>query len=186
MKPFEQTYTAWLDGELPPEQARAFEASLDPRQRAEAEAEWAASRALGDLLRHHLPTPPLPNPDFFNHSLLERIAAEERAAVSRAPGKTATAARPGSLLRLFLATFSGAAVAALTLAAVVVSTTAPDMTAKMTADFYAVTPPAGDYYAEILETEPGGPTISAYAFQAAGQPLTVLWLDGLDYLPAEP
>ncbi|HWL54818.1 MAG TPA: hypothetical protein VNQ90_20415 [Chthoniobacteraceae bacterium] len=177
MKPFEETYTAWLDGELSPEEARAFEAGLDPRQRAEAEAERAATRALGDLLRHHLPTPPLPNPDFFNHSLLERIAAEERAA---APAP----ARSGSpFLRLFWATLSGAAVAAITLAAVVVTTGAP----RMTTDFYAVTPPGeGDYYAEILESEPGQPTISAYAFHSSSEQLTVLWLDGLDYLPAEP
>lgn len=177
MKPFEETYTAWLDGELTPEQARAFEASLDPQQRAQGEAERASTRALGALLRHHLPTSPLPNADFFNHSLLSRIAQEQRTA-SPEP----VARRPFSALRLLWATLSGAAVAALTFAAVMATTAAP----RPTGDFYAVTPPVSDYYAEILEAEPGQPTISAYAFHSASEQVTVLWLDGLDYLPAEP
>src|SRR5258708_7150702 len=79
MKPFEEQFTARVDGKLTGAELAEFE--KDPALK------------LGKLLREHPTVPPLSNPDFFNHQLMQRIAAEmprpverKRAFISSIPG----------------------------------------------------------------------------------------------------
>ena len=87
MKTFEERYTAWIDDRLPADEHAAFERELAARPDVEAlRAERRTTLRLRDLLRENLHAPALSNPDFFNHGIMERIAAEERTAAV-APGR---------------------------------------------------------------------------------------------------
>src|SRR3978361_1924190 len=77
MKPFEERYTAWIDGRLAGDELAEFERTLPDR--ATAEADRAQARRCGEFLRRHAEAPALSNADFFSHQLMERLAAEERA-----------------------------------------------------------------------------------------------------------
>ncbi len=161
MKTFEERYTAWLDGGLTGEAQTAFERELTERSESlEAPAEL---QRFQDFFRSHSHVTPLESPDFFNHQLLERIAAEE---------KPPTARSGWSLPRL--AWFGGLSMAtALVL-------------------FIAIIPKKSEthsqsaYIAQVISARSADPNISATAFQTdAAQPddMTVVWLDGLDYVP---
>src|SRR3954462_6242973 len=76
MKPFEELYTAWIDGRLTGEELADFERALPDR--AAAETDRAQAHSCGEMLRRHAVAPSLSNADFFSHQLMERIAAEER------------------------------------------------------------------------------------------------------------
>ncbi|MEI9893815.1 MAG: sigma factor-like helix-turn-helix DNA-binding protein [Chthoniobacter sp.] len=79
---FEEQFTAWVDGKLTGAELAEFEKQLEAHPEAVAEKEDALK--LGQLLRAHPTAPSLTNPDFFNHQLMQRIAAETpRAAASR-------------------------------------------------------------------------------------------------------
>jgi len=164
MKSLEERYNAWIDGELPEAEAARLEAELggDP---AALRAERQSIRHLGGLLREHLEAPALANAGFFNHQLMQRIAAQTPAPAPARPFWQ----RVG--WRLALSTALGGAVAALALVALTRETTLPD------------TQP---YQAHLMETEPGEPGISAVAIQAGDEKLAVVWIDGLDYVPADP
>ena len=163
MKTFEERFTAWVDGQLTGSALAEFEKELAAHP--EAAAERAEARKLGDLLRAQ-PAPPMGNEDFFHHQLMQRLAAE-----------TPRAAAPGrargwfwSLPRLVLA---GAACLALA-------------GGLFTALIPAGRPPSApsDYYAEVLDLRPGDPSISASTLSNPEDNVTVVWLDGLDYIPA--
>ena len=73
MKTFEERFTAWVDGQLTGPDLAECEKELATHP--EAAAERAEAQKLGDLLRaQHAPK--LGNADFFNHQLMQRIAAE--------------------------------------------------------------------------------------------------------------
>jgi hypothetical protein len=74
MKTFEQKWTAWLDGQLTGKELLAFEASLPDK--AAAEAEKRDAQKLGALLKQELGAPAMANEEFFSHQLRERIARE--------------------------------------------------------------------------------------------------------------
>ena len=87
MKTFEEQFTAWVDDRLPADEHAAFERALAARPDADAlRAERRTTLRLRDLLRENLHAPALSNPDFFNHGIMERIAAEGRT-VAVAPGR---------------------------------------------------------------------------------------------------
>lgn len=90
MKTFEEQFTAWTDDQLPAGELAAFERELAARPDADAlRAEKRLHVHLGELLRENVTVPTLSNPDFFNHGILERIAAEDRAAaVATAPRRS--------------------------------------------------------------------------------------------------
>lgn len=157
----EERLTAWIDGELTGREQAGFEASLDQGglTRAQAEAERAAARQLGALLRQHAPAPGFQNGEAFNHQILRRIEAE-------------TPAPAWPWQRLLWSGTGGLAVAALLFFAFV----APAL--------HRLGPPP-EYYAQILNATTSDPSISAGAVHSNEENVTVLWIDGLDYVPAQ-
>ena len=169
MKTFEEKFTAWIDGKLNGDELRDFEAELG--RMPDAEAEKNATLQLGELLRAEYRAPELKNADFFNHQIIQRIEAD-------APRKK-IAAEPGGAFSFF--TLGRMALAgALSLAVAVVL-------------FIFVIKPAPrsnptpkDLLAQVLDVNTDDPDVTATSFQSKSQKVTVLWLDGLDYIPDEP
>jgi len=164
MKTPEERHTAWLDDALTPEERATFEADAGSLEEARREKQFV--ERLRTDLRAFSVAPEMESPDFFTHGVMERIAKSEAAGEKR----ETTAGAWWSLGRL--AWLGAGAVAASVV-----------LTASMI-------PRGGehapiDYSAEVIETqvpaEAGG--ISAVAFRSEESELTVLWLDGLDYVP---
>jgi len=162
MKPFEEQFTAWVDGQLAGADLAEFEKQL--AEHPEAAAERDGARELGKLLREHSTAPRLSNPDFFNHQLMQRIAAETP--------------RPVAKKRAFWWSAPGLAWAGaccLIVSLVLYKTTIPvPPTAKARSDFYA----------QIVEVWPKSPNVTASTVYNPEDDTTVIWLDGLDYIPA--
>lgn len=165
MKTFEERFTAWIDGQLEGDDLAAFEKELDDHP--EATAERVAALRLGGFLREHPTAPPLANADFFNLQLQRRIEAESPV-TSRASRREA----PGfwSFPRL-----AWAGAFCLLVAAALFKVTIP------TGSPASAAPP---YFAQVVEAWPSDPSISATTVYNAEDNVTVLWLDGLDYLPS--
>jgi len=68
MKTFEENFTAWLDGELSPEEARLF-----LKDHPFIQKEKADFLKLKNLLRQGLQSHVLENPDFFNAQIMAEI-----------------------------------------------------------------------------------------------------------------
>jgi hypothetical protein len=165
MKPFEEQFTAWVDGKLSGEELTDFEKDLESHPEAASEKE--AALRLGSLLRAHPTAPRLTNPDFFNHLLMQRIEAETPRPVVEAKPR-----RAGfwSLSRLAWAgAFCLAAAFGL---------------------YETMIPKAGEspadskYFAQVVEAWPSDPNITATTVYNPDDNVTVVWLDGLDYIPA--
>ena len=177
MKPFEELYTAWIDGHLIGDELAEFERTLPDR--AAAEADRADVRRCGEFLRKHAAAPQLTNADFFSHQLLERIGADERRdrpAVRPSWSRWLLSIPGVSWAGAFCAV--GAAIAYFGMArvdrfrAVALTPTAP------------IQAQAETYDASIIEATPHEPGVSATSVYSPEDNMTVLWLDGLDYLPA--
>ena len=162
MKTFEERFTAWVDGQLTGTELVEFEKELAAHP--EAAADRAEARKLGDLLRAQ-PAPKMGNGDFFNHQLLQRIAAE-----------TPRAAAPAQARGWFwsLPRLARAGAAGLAIAGGLFKTLIP-----------TGLPPGAksDYYAEVVELWPGDPSISACTVYSPEENVTVVWIEGLDYIP---
>lgn len=119
------------------------------------------TRQLGELLRRY--STPAPGRDFvgLNAAVLRRIQAETAAPVPPAL----------PLRRLVWSGLGGLAAAALFLAFVQPALRQPG--------------PPPEYYAEILKSTTSDPAISAVAVHSEQDNVTVLWIDGLDYVPAQ-
>lgn len=163
MKPFEERFTAWVDGQLTGPELAEFEKEL--ANHPHAIAECGDARRLGELLRAQ-PVPKLGNEDFFNDQLLQRIAAE----TPRAGEPVKARGWFWSLPRL---AFSGAA--CLVVAGALYKTLIP-----------TGVPPGekSKYFAQVVEAWPADPSISATTVYNPEDNVTVVWLDGLDYIPA--
>jgi anti-sigma factor RsiW len=162
MKPFEEQFTAWVDGKLTGAELAEFEKQL--AEHPEATAEKDAALQLGKLLREHPTVPPLSNPDFFNHQLMQRIAAETP--------------RPVEKKRPFFWSVPGLAWAGafcLLFAAVLFKTTIPSGAGHVD---------QSNYFAQVVESWPANPNVSASTVYSPDDNVTVVWLDGLDYIPA--
>ena len=160
MKPFEEQFTAWVDDKLSGAELAEFEKELAAHPEAVAEKEGALR--LGEFLREHSTAPSLTNPDFFNHQLLQRIAAEtpRPAEKQRAPY--------WSLPRL---AWAGAFCLLISLG--LFKTLIPSTRVE-----------PSKYFAQVVETWPSDPSISATTVYSPEDNVTVVWLDGLDYIPA--
>ncbi|SRR5581483_4542070 len=163
MKTFEEKFSAWIDGQLTGDELADFERELATRP--DADAEKFAAHQLGDLLREHVATPRLANADFFNHQLMQRIAADE--------AQPAPAPRRAFFWTLPRMALAGAFCLLLSFAMyfVAVPKTQRQIEARQ------------EYVAKILNAHSDDPAISATAFHDKQQNVTVLWLDGLDYIP---
>lgn len=177
MKPFEkieensesaEKFTAWIDGELTGKDLVEFEMNLP----GNAAAEKADAQKLGALLRQYAAAPELANGDFFNHQLLEKIANSERSTLP------AYRSAVSVFKRSPLARFAWIGAACLLVAFVLYSTIIPFGPKKM--------PTASDYMAQVLSAESGQKGITATAFHSKKANLTVLWLNGMNYIPSEP
>ncbi len=163
MKTFEERFTAWVDGQLTGPDLAAFEKELAAHP--EAVTERADAQKIGDLLRAQS-APPLGNADFFNHQLMQRIAAE----TPRAAEPVKARAWFWSLPRLALAGAACLVVAGGLFKTLIPAAVAPGEKSK--------------YYAQIVEAWPADPSISATTVYNPDDNVTVVWLDGLDYIPA--
>ena len=164
MKPFEEQFTAWVDGKLSGPELAAFEKELE--RHPEAAAERAGAQKLGALLRGNPAAPKLANNEFFNLQIQQRIAAAQ-------PRERAGEKAAGwfwSLPRLLIA---GAA--CLLLAGVMFKTLIPTGSTVNETD---------PYFAQVVESWTSEPGIWANTVYNPKDNVTVLWLDGLDYIPA--
>jgi anti-sigma factor RsiW len=166
MKPFEERFTAWVDGQLSGDDLANFEKEL--AQHPDAAAEKAAAQKLAKLLREYPTAPSLTNGEFFNLQIQQQLTSSE--APGRAVGKPA--GWFWSLPRLILA---GAA--SLLVAGLLFKTFIPT---KDHSRGLATSP----YFAQVIEVWPSEPGIWANTVYNPEQNVTVVWLDGLDYIPA--
>ena len=164
MKTFEENFTAWVDGKLSPEEKLKFEATLGH----DAAADKADLVKLGVLLRSHAAPPPLTNGDFFNHQLLQRIASETQ---TQAPAP-ARAPRASWFVPRFLWAGASSLGAALLLFHFLIPVGPHENAPEQTR-----------YVAQFYNARSADPAISATAFHSKKDNVTVLWLDGLDYMP---
>jgi hypothetical protein len=169
MKTFEERYTAWIDQRLPENERVAFEKELEDLPGAERDRDEAVR--LGQLLRTHGRAPSLSNAEFFGHQIAQRIDFTK---------SQATAARRGwwhwSIPRLVTA---GAI--ALATAFVLYKTIVPPATS---APHVAQAASGEPYFAEVVDAWTDDPSMSVTTVYTPEDKVTVLWLAGLDYLPA--
>lgn len=162
MKPFEERYTAWVDGKLSGPELARFEREL--ADRSEGVAGKAETQRLGELLRAHSAVPPLSNGDFFNQQIMHSIEWEER----RVPHR-----RRASWWSIPRLVWAGAAF--LLLAGGLFKIAIPPETHIAHRD---------PYFVEIVDARPVDPSISVTTVYNPDDNVTILWLEGLDYLPA--
>ena len=162
MKTFEEKFTAWVDGRLEGDELAAFGAELAHVR--DADLDKLAAHQLGDLLREHGRAPELANADFFNHQLMQRIEAET-------PKPKAARERKGFSWSLMHLAWAGAGSLAVAFALfwLVIPTG-------------SVPPPQSEFAAQI-RARSDDPDITATAFRSKENNVTVLWLDGLHYMP---
>lgn len=170
MKKRDKLLALWADGEG--EDGGKF--TDDPS----AVAERDEIRNLGRLLREHLPTPRLENPDFFNHGIMERIQLEEQVRPESA----------FSFIRLPRLAWAGAALVAVALLLWGVLIPSSDEQPRFPALAEYRTEikevrPEPFYMAEILGYQAHDPEIHVSVYRSSPDRVTVLWLDGFTYLP---
>ncbi len=166
MKTFEEKFTAWVDGQLKGRELAEFEAELSNVN--EAELDKIAARNVGNLLRGHGRAPELQNADFFNHQLMRQIEADQpKPAAARAEKR---AWFSWSLSRMALAGALSIAVA-FGLYEIMI----PQQPLQKPAQSQGIV--------QIITTKGGDEGISAVAYQSRRNDVTVLWLDGLKYIP---
>ena len=177
MPTFEERYTAWIDGQLAGPELAEFERELESRgNRAAAEADRADAQRLSRFLRAQ-PVPAMPNADFFNTQLLQRITAEDAPVVVPANERPAERRTFWSLPNLAWA----AAICLLLSFAVFEGARRPT---GLEGSASQPSPALLTAESEIINTVTDDPNITATPIRAQNDGLTVLWLDGLDYLPA--
>jgi hypothetical protein len=186
MKTFEERYTIWLEGTLTGPELEKFERSLPDR--AAAETEKRDFEKMKRLLSRHSAAPALCNPDFFNYQLTEKIVAEQR---REAQG------RPRSRFVWPLQLLAWAGVFCLVIFFGLFKTVIPDPRdrgalpesamaanpARQPHPLEVNTQPAR-YDAKILHVHTSEPGVSATAVQSDKDGVSVIWLDGLEDLPA--
>ncbi|OAI43059.1 hypothetical protein AYO41_02960 [Verrucomicrobia bacterium SCGC AG-212-E04] len=167
MKTFEERHAAWLDGRLNESERAIFERELVEQHRLDPEAERAALDRLNVALRGHLAQTRMPNPDFFNHRLLERIESDRRALE---PKPVPVASHHGlGWLALFGAT---ALVLGLAMYRGMIF---PQLEER----------PETVYLTQVLDAKSPAPEVHASSFNANAkdEQAAVLWLDGMSHVP---
>jgi anti-sigma factor RsiW len=163
---FEEQFTAWLDGQLDPVAASALEKEMRARGFDPA-AERAAHQAVSRTLREHSEVPAMKNLDFFQHQLLHRIEQEQ--ALNMPSEKTLRR----SWLTIPRLVWAGAL--SLLMAGVLFRTLIP-MGGGTAGD-------QSPYFATVVDTRTFEASVSVSTVYDPRSNVTVLWLDGLEYLP---
>lgn len=169
MKTFEEKWTAWLDGELSGDELAEFEASLPDK--AAADAERRDAHKLGALLRQQLQDHAMGNEEFFHHQLRERIASDAR--VTGAPEKTHLKPALWPIGRLVWVGATALAVFFVCTFFVMREKTPTDQSQYLTQILNARVDPVMS------------PNATISMFESKEDKVTVLWVDGLQFLPAE-
>ena len=166
MKTFEEQFTAWVDGKLEGPELAEFEKQL--AEHPEAAAERKEALRLREFLQTHPTAPRLSNPDFFNHQLIRQIEADEPRPEAKQPS--------ASFWAFGRLAWAGAVCLLLAFGAykLAIPTTAPQTTPKE----------QSKYFAQVVEAWPSQVGISATTVYNPDDNVTVVWLDGLDYIPA--
>jgi hypothetical protein len=172
MKPssFEETFTLWLDGRLGPADAEAFEKQMRERGLDPA-AERASGEKLHRLLHENSPAPTMKHTELFNRQLINRIEQEQRAE-ARPEGAVVGFWRWFALPKIAWAGF-----ACLLIAGVMYKTMIPTSGPGPLDQ--------SPYFATVVDSRTFDPTVSANTVYNPRDNITVLWIDGLDYLPAD-
>jgi len=168
MKTFEEKWTAWLDDQLSGRERAEFEASLPDR--AAAEAERAAAKKLGALLRRELGAHDLANEEFFSHQLRERIARETHLPIRERDVEVSPWWTVGRLLWTGTASL---AVFSVFMIFVVHDRNPVEQSQYLTQILNARVDPVVS------------PNASISMFEAKDDRVTVLWTEGLQSLPAD-
>ena len=182
MKTFEERYTAWLDRQLHGDELHAFEREL-AESHPDAFADRDEAHALSGMLRRYGAAPALTGGEFFNTQLQERIARDERQA-ERAP------ARPWFSFPWALPHLAWASACCLLLSFTIYRTWVVPSQQAQPGLAAGVAAPAGleisavKYDDSQMKAEAGAPDIYATPVHSKKDGVTVLWIDGLDYLPA--
>ena len=176
MKTFEQKWTAWLDGQLTGRELAEFEASLPDK--AAADAEKREAQKLGALLRQELGAQALANEEFFSHQIRERIARE--GAAQERPrfawlgrGQPSERSTWWTVQRL---AWSGAVSLAIFVICAVFALRDKNPGEQ------------SQYLTQILNArvDPGvSPNATISIFETKEDRVTVLWVEGLQSLPAD-
>lgn len=161
---FEANFTAWLDGQLDPAKVPAFEEEMRNRGFDPA-AERAEYQAATALFRDHSKAPALPNPDFFQHQLMHQIERDLRE--SEALPRRSWWSFP----RLV---WAGAL--SLLMAGVLFKTSIPVGDHKLD---------GSPYFATVVDARTYDPAITVDTVYNPKDNVTVLWLDGLDYMASD-
>jgi hypothetical protein len=169
MKTFEEKWTAWLDGELSGDELAEFEASLPDK--AAAEAEKRDARKLGAFLKEQLQGRAMGNEEFFHHQLRERIASDGRA--TAAPEKTTAKPALWPIGRLVWVGATSLAIFCVCTFFVLREKSPTDQSEYLTQILNARVDPAVS------------PNATISMFESKEDRMTVLWVDGLQSLPAE-
>jgi len=141
------------------------ERGLDPA------TERASSEKLHRLLHENSAAPEMKHADFFNRQLMYRIEQEQRA-------EARPEAEPAGFWRLFaLPKLAWAGLACLLIAGVMYKTLIPTSGPSPLEQ--------STYFATVVDSRTFDPTISANTVYDPRDNITVLWIDGLDYLPAD-
>ncbi len=169
MKTFEEKWTAWLDGQLAGHELAEFEASLPDK--AAAEAEKREAKKLGELLKEQLGAQAMRNEEFFSHQLRERIERE-----TASQGSIHLGRRESTWWTVRRLAWSGAAsLAIFVICAVFV------LRDKNPGE-------QSQYLTQILNAriDPAvSPNATISMFETKDDKVTVLWVEGLQSLPAD-
>ena len=174
---FEEKYTAWIDGKLSGKELENFERELAANAPIEnARSDKLSANRLRSLLRENLRAPALSNADFFNHQLMQQIESEQKQQNDRSP-EAEENSRQSRVAAFFwtLPRMAWAGAFCLILAAALYLAAVPKTQQQLAEN--------QEYVAKILSAHTDDPNISATTFHSKENNATVLWLDGLDYIP---
>jgi anti-sigma factor RsiW len=160
---FESRFTAWLDGQLPAQEVAEFEREMRERGFDPASEQEAFSGAR-TLLREHSFVPNLPHPDYFQHRLLHQIELDQKE--PRVPST--------SWWRFPRLIWAGA-----------VSLLVAGVLFKAMIPYGAPPQESPPYFATVVDVRTYEPTISVDTIYNPEDNVTVLWLNGLDYLAGD-
>lgn len=166
----EEKWTAYLDGKLSPSEEAVFE-----RENPGASAERESHSRLAGILRRHSAAPVLRNPDFLNDCILREIT----------PPRPPTPARARAMWPLWRMALAGACCMAAVLGIYGFFVRGNGDRSGLAAQPAAANQeaPEGDYYAEVISASAGDTKLDATVLDAEG--IAVVWLDGVEELPAD-